>query len=181
VNLEGWLRAENDFAAARSALADGDHPRAVRLAEQASSAFQAIVAPTPTKPTFSIPADVTSVSRAGSQLYVNPSVAFRTGSSLIDKSSKTSIEDLAKVIKANASMIKRVTILGFTDNRGGKLLNKNISASRAKNVVTALAQQGVDQAILSSEGRGEDSPIADNSTAEGRSANRRVEIHIEFN
>lgn len=180
VNLEGWLRAEKDLAAARSALADNDPDRATRLANQAEGAFKGIVAPKATVPTFTIPADASSVSRAGSQLYVKPPIAFKTGSIKIDASSKPSIEALAKTLKANDKLIKSVRVIGYTDDRGSASLNKAISAKRAQSVVKALELAGVEPALLSSEGKGKDNPIADNSTAEGRAANRRVEIHIEL-
>jgi outer membrane protein OmpA-like peptidoglycan-associated protein len=53
-----------------------------------------------------------------------------------------------------------------------------LSRQRAEAVMQALIDRGVDAARLSAEGLGEEKPIADNTTAQGRSQNRRVEIYL---
>ena len=57
---------------------------------------------------------------------------------------------------------------------GGDAYNLGLSDRRAKAVFDYLASRGVDPARLSSVGKGETAPIADNATAEGRQENRRV-------
>jgi outer membrane protein OmpA-like peptidoglycan-associated protein len=54
--------------------------------------------------------------------------------------------------------------------------NKVLSEDRAKAVVTAIVSQGVDSKRLSAAGFGQDKPIADNKTDEGKAKNRRVEL-----
>ena len=56
--------------------------------------------------------------------------------------------------------------------------NQTLSVNRAKSVTDYLARQGVAAGRLSVEGRGPNDPIGDNATAEGRAANRRVEIYL---
>lgn len=175
IDLEAWLLAQKDFAAAKSARADADFERATRLAAQADKAFRAIEK---TAPSFVIPADASSVKRSGDQLYVSPAISFGSGSATLTRESMPAIEALAKVLKENAERLESVALIGFTDNSGNAALNKQLSARRAKAVRTALIRLGVPAALLSAEGRGPDSPIADNGTADGRKANRRVEIRF---
>jgi outer membrane protein OmpA-like peptidoglycan-associated protein len=54
--------------------------------------------------------------------------------------------------------------------------NRSLSEQRAKAVADAIAKQGVERSRLSSAGWGQDKPIADNGTEEGRAKNRRVEL-----
>jgi outer membrane protein OmpA-like peptidoglycan-associated protein len=71
----------------------------------------------------------------------------------------------------------KVEILGHTDAMGGGLANRRLSQSRAEAVRDYLVGQGIGAERLIAIGKGEESPIADNATAEGRQMNRRVELH----
>jgi outer membrane protein OmpA-like peptidoglycan-associated protein len=65
---------------------------------------------------------------------------------------------------------------GHTDNVGNPKSNKTLSDERAKSVVAAIVSQGIDTKRLSAAGYGQDKPIADNKTEEGKAKNRRVEL-----
>jgi outer membrane protein OmpA-like peptidoglycan-associated protein len=65
---------------------------------------------------------------------------------------------------------------GHTDNTGSASTNDEISMKRAENVVAALVELGVEKSRLTPVGKGSSEPIGSNSTAEGRSKNRRVEF-----
>jgi outer membrane protein OmpA-like peptidoglycan-associated protein len=65
---------------------------------------------------------------------------------------------------------------GYTDSSGSAELNRDISRQRAESVRQYLLMRGIDESRVTAVGYGEDYPIADNATAEGRAANRRVEI-----
>jgi outer membrane protein OmpA-like peptidoglycan-associated protein len=67
---------------------------------------------------------------------------------------------------------------GYTDNTGSENENQRLSAQRAQAVADRLTHEGIDASRIKVEGRGEAQPIADNSTADGRTANRRVEILV---
>lgn len=68
---------------------------------------------------------------------------------------------------------------GHTDDQGKAAYNKKLSQKRAQSVVTYLSEKfGVDPAIIEAEGFGEERPIADNNTPEGRQKNRRVLVVI---
>ena len=70
----------------------------------------------------------------------------------------------------------RVEVGGHTDSSGPAELNRNLSQQRAESVRQYLIDAGVAPGRITAVGYGEDRPIADNSTAEGRAANRRVEL-----
>ena len=74
-----------------------------------------------------------------------------------------------------------VTIYGHTDNTGTRAVNERISKERADAVANFLVGQGISRSRLTTEGLAFDQPVADNSTAEGRAQNRRVEIYITAN
>ncbi len=71
-----------------------------------------------------------------------------------------------------------VNIVGHTDSSGSEAYNQKISEERAKSVSDYLQEKGVKKSQINASGEGESNPIATNKTAEGRSANRRVDIEI---
>ncbi len=103
-------------------------------------------------------------------LYIN----FDTGKSMIRDESKPIIEKIVQMLKANPEL--KLSVEGHTDNVGNLASNKTLSEERARSVVSALVNQGIAVEQLSSSGYGQDKPIGDNSTEEGRARNRRVEL-----
>ena len=86
-----------------------------------------------------------------------------------------SITELERVVKfMNDVPFAQVLIQGHTDSVGNDAYNLKLSDRRAKAVFDYLSSRGVDPARVTSEGKGEAEPIADNNTAEGRQENRRV-------
>lgn len=71
-----------------------------------------------------------------------------------------------------------LAVEGHTDSVGSEELNQKLSENRAETVRAYLIQQGLAEASVTSRGFGETSPVADNSTSEGRQRNRRVEIVV---
>lgn len=95
---------------------------------------------------------------------------------LVDTSYKY-LQEFAEYLKKNSNL--KVRINGHTDiGSKNEQDNVNLSENRAKVVMLYLITQGVDKNQLSSKGFGSSSPIADNSTSEGRAKNRRTEFEI---
>jgi outer membrane protein OmpA-like peptidoglycan-associated protein len=90
------------------------------------------------------------------------------------------LEDLTKMgdILAKYSD-NRVQIHGHTDSTGDAVYNQKFSERRATAVKTVLVGRGVQESQVIVTGFGKTKPIADNGTADGRSKNRRVELHID--
>ncbi|MGQ9619882.1 MAG: OmpA family protein [Bacteroidales bacterium] len=103
-------------------------------------------------------------------LYIN----FDTGKSNIRDESKPVIQQIVQMLKSNPDL--KLSIEGHTDNTGNPASNKILSEERAKAVVSALINEGIAPERLSTSGYGQDKPVADNSTEEGRARNRRVEL-----
>jgi outer membrane protein OmpA-like peptidoglycan-associated protein len=103
-------------------------------------------------------------------LYIN----FDTGKSVIKPESKSIIEQIVQMLKSNPEL--KISVEGHTDNVGTPASNKTLSEERAKSVVSAIVSQGIATERLSSSGYGQDKPIGDNTTEEGRARNRRVEL-----
>lgn len=70
-------------------------------------------------------------------------------------------------------------VIGYTDAMGSAEYNKNLSIKRANAVAEYLYQDGVSEKQLIVQGKGEEEPVADNSTKKGRERNRRVELVID--
>ena len=103
-------------------------------------------------------------------------VKFKTGSMQLTNESKKRLKEAATVMKKYEGYSYKIQ--GHTDNRGNENFNIRLSGKRAEAVKSYLVSQGVDAAILSTEGFGSAQPIASNDTREGRIQNRRVVFEI---
>ncbi len=110
------------------------------------------------------------------QSFVLEGVNFVTGSDEITAASRSVLDEVAKTLIRNVEV--NVEVAGYTDDRGNADFNQALSQKRAESVKAYLQSSGVAASRMTVKGYGEDSPIADNSTAEGRAKNRRVELHI---
>jgi outer membrane protein OmpA-like peptidoglycan-associated protein len=81
---------------------------------------------------------------------------------------------MAVLLKDNPAL--KVNVEGHTDNTGKPSKNKTLSQQRADAVKSAVVKQGVSADRMTTKGWGQDKPLADNRTEEGRTKNRRVEI-----
>ena len=96
---------------------------------------------------------------------------------MLTAESKQELDKVATSILANPN-VKKVKVTGYSDSLGAAEYNKVLSGKRAKSVADYLISKGVDAGLVTSQGMGEEDPIADNATAEGRMKNRRVEIKL---
>ncbi|MEJ8803256.1 OmpA family protein [Pontibacter sp. H249] len=122
-----------------------------------------------------------NVERVGEAIRVNfdSGILFAVNSAELSANAKRDIEKLAKTLKEYEGT--NVIVEGHTDNTGSYELNQKLSERRAQSVANYAKSLGVEASRLQAKGYSYDQPIADNTTAEGRSQNRRVEIIIVAN
>ena len=101
-------------------------------------------------------------------------IRFKWDSVEIDERSHETLQDLASLL----AQVEKIRVEGHTDNSGDPLYNKYLSEERAKSVALFLEKAGVPQHKLEFAGFGDESPLADNATLEGRATNRRVEFKV---
>jgi OOP family OmpA-OmpF porin len=103
-------------------------------------------------------------------------ITFSPGSAEIDAAASRVIDGLAGVL-GNCPPLE-LEISGHTDSQGSDGGNRALSQARAEAVLTALQGRRLDVAAFAAKGYGEDQPIADNGTEDGREANRRIEFKL---
>jgi outer membrane protein OmpA-like peptidoglycan-associated protein len=106
--------------------------------------------------------------------YAMQGVQFETGSAQLVKSSYGVLDNVVNVLKGNAQL--RLSINGHTDKTGNEGPNVKLSQSRANACMAYLVSKGISLSRLTAKGYGSAQPVSDNSTAEGRKMNRRVEF-----
>ncbi len=122
-----------------------------------------------------------AVERQGDKLYVAlPSgILFDVDKDQVRPEAVSPLETAADVLIKYPDTY--VTVEGHTDSTGSHEYNQSLSERRAMRVRDVLTRSGVPPGRLSVRGYGETDPIADNSTAEGRQLNRRVQLEIRPN
>jgi outer membrane protein OmpA-like peptidoglycan-associated protein len=103
-------------------------------------------------------------------LYIN----FDTGKWDVKPEAKATVDQIVALMKANPQL--KLSVEGHTDNVGQAASNKTLSDNRARAVKDAVAASGIAASRLKSAGWGQERPIADNRTEDGRAKNRRVEL-----
>lgn len=106
--------------------------------------------------------------------FIALSILFETAKFEIRKESLPIVDQIFELMKNNETL--KISIEGHTDNVGDAANNKKLSNSRAKAIFDALVAKGIDKTRMSYKGWGQEKPVADNRTDDGRSKNRRVEI-----
>ena len=104
--------------------------------------------------------------------YVN----FETGSASLTPLSRYELDNLVDNLNKYPNMT--IELAGHTDNTGDADSNMTLSQNRAKTVYDYLISKGINEGRLTFNGYGQDRPIADNATPEGREENRRTEFQI---
>ena len=101
---------------------------------------------------------------------------FETDSAKLKPSSREQLANMAAILKAYPQV--DVKIGGYTDNTGNSQHNLDLSKARATSTMNELASLGILKSRLAAEGYGEQFPVADNATEEGRQRNRRIDIRV---
>jgi len=105
-------------------------------------------------------------------------IQFSFDSSNLPEDSKPKIDDLAESFRSQQGYL--IEVVGFASSDGDPEHNRRLSQQRADSVVRYLTEQHAVplRRIISPFGFGENSPVADNTTVEGRKLNRRVEVRV---
>ncbi|MCZ2102362.1 MAG: DUF937 domain-containing protein [Chitinophagales bacterium] len=101
---------------------------------------------------------------------------FDTGKATLQPASQEQLVNMAEILKAFPNV--KLKIGGYTDNVGDPKSNLVLSTDRAFNVMNELVNLGVDKDRLSAEGYGDQHPVADNNSEEGRQQNRRIAVRV---
>ena len=110
------------------------------------------------------------------KVYTLKNVTFETGSSVVNASSYTSLDQLVELMQIKNTM--EIEFSGHTDNVGDALKNQQLSEKRAKAVRVYLIRKGISESRVRAIGNGQTKPVASNDSAIGRQQNRRTEVRI---
>ncbi len=123
-------------------------------------------------------AGIADTTASGNSVKVNLSgdFLFTKGSSQLSDGAKKKIKAIADALKRDKD--NKITVIGYTDNKGNKSSNQKLSERRAKAVMKELIADGIASTKVSAIGKGDEEPVASNDTEEGRAKNRRTELKI---
>ena len=106
-------------------------------------------------------------------------VTFKSGKATLESNAKKILQNVAKkLVEEDSYKDLKIVIQGHTDNVGKEKTNQKLSENRAKEVMKVLTKAGVKKDRIKAIGMGSSCPVDDNSTAEGREMNRRIEMHF---
>ena len=105
-----------------------------------------------------------------------PGVNFETGHDILLLGTEYLLQEAADTLNKHPDLL--IEVAGHSDDVGNANQNIGLSMRRARTVRDFLIRYGVEEDRLSFKGYGETQPIADNSTADGRATNRRVELRL---
>lgn len=142
-----------------------------QLVQVVEAPVVAIVEPVPDVVLQEVPVQTVEPEVPPCSADMSVAVEFDSGSA---KVSAMGIQQLDLVAKC---LGEKTEVIGFTDNSGSAELNQKLSVQRAQAVVDYMVSQNANMAdLLTATGRGADNPVADNTTAEGRKKNRRIQF-----
>ncbi len=106
--------------------------------------------------------------------FMTYGITFDVGKATIKPESMGEINRIVQLMTENSDL--KFSVEGHTDNTGKEASNQTLSEQRSQAIVAKLVELGIAQDRLTAVGKGQNSPIADNNTDEGRAKNRRVEF-----
>jgi outer membrane protein OmpA-like peptidoglycan-associated protein len=113
----------------------------------------------------------------GMVITLSGSVLFASNQAVLLPEAQRRLDQVADALLATKE--KKIVIAGYTDSRGKDSYNLDLSRRRAEAVRNYIVSRGYDSDLISAEGMGSASPVSDNTSAEGRANNRRVEIVVK--
>ena len=101
-------------------------------------------------------------------------ITFDTGKATLKPQSMGTINEIYKIMTDHPEL--KFSVEGHTDNTGNQASNQTLSESRALAVMDKLSEMGISKSRLATKGHGQNAPVSDNNSDEGRAKNRRVEF-----
>ncbi|WP_375415928.1 OmpA family protein [uncultured Hymenobacter sp.] len=122
-----------------------------------------------------------TVERVGEGIKITfaSGILYDTNSAALKPAAVANIDEMAATMQKYADT--NILIEGHTDNSGSDAINQPLSQRRAQSVANELMAKGVESERVETKGYGSSQPVADNTSATGKSANRRVEVAIFAN
>jgi outer membrane protein OmpA-like peptidoglycan-associated protein len=112
----------------------------------------------------------------GMVITLQGEVLFKTGKWDLKPAAMAKLDQIADALRGKEAPM---VVYGFTDNVGTPTDNLTLSQKRAQSVRDYLVTKGIPNDLITAQGKGADSPVADNTSTEGRAQNRRVEIVVQ--
>ena len=113
----------------------------------------------------------------GLVITLSGGVLFSSGRSTLLSNARPKLDEVAAALQKSDA--EKFVVEGHTDSRGSEATNEELSFRRAQTVRDYLVERGVPAEKIKAVGYGKSRPVADNTTAEGRANNRRVEIIVQ--
>jgi OmpA-OmpF porin, OOP family len=126
---------------------------------------------------LTLPAMAQSYTIDNNEVKMDKVISFKPGSDKLESSSKEALIIIQKLM-TDKPAISTLRIEGHSDNTGNAAANQLLTEKRALSVCKALVAMGMDCKRLLPVGFGGNKPIADNSTPEGNTVNRRISFVI---
>ena len=148
-------------------------PKPALKVEPTPAAAAAVSAAASAAPVEAVAAAASACEKSLAEIVAQTKIEFATASAIIQPRSAPVLDALAQ---AAVQCPGHLMIEGHTDSTGSPQTNQALSLARAEAVRAALAQRGLAQDRLQAQGLGDERPLADNASAEGRARNRRIEF-----
>lgn len=113
----------------------------------------------------------------GTVITLSGSVFFASNKSVLLPAAQSQLNQVADALMVTKE--RKLTVEGHTDSQGESDYNQELSRQRADAVRSYIIARGYPGTLIQAQGMGEDKPVADNASSEGRASNRRVEIIVE--
>jgi outer membrane protein OmpA-like peptidoglycan-associated protein len=123
--------------------------------------------------------DLESKKIEANKAFTINNIQYKSNSAELTNGSKAILEEFVSFLKDNASI--NIEIRGHTDNIGNPIANMALSTDRAFTVFDFLSKSNIEKGRISFKGYGDTKPIKENTTEQGRMANRRTEFFITKN
>lgn len=110
------------------------------------------------------------------QTLANRVIEFENGSALLTDSGKRILDEMTQAM--NKASVRKIEIIGHTDDKGARPRNIALSLSRAESVKVYMVASGIAPQVIMTIGMGADQPAVSNDTEGGRKRNRRIEFRV---